>query len=123
MVYECCKKLSGKRVLKKLYLRCQHKQRQSGKHKKSDKPLKSTHKAHNNKHTDCPAKMVVTLLPPNKHDTFRVNITLKHTHNHLIDVADALRFRPVSENTKQKYYDLFRQGHLHLVPTLSMKHS
>ena len=38
-------------------------------------------------------------------------MTLKHTHNHLVDVADALRFRPVSENTKEKYYDLFRQGH------------
>ena len=45
------------------------------------------------------------------HDEFCVTVTLKHTHNHLVDVADALRFRPVSESTKEKYYDLFRQGH------------
>ena len=63
MVFDCCKKLSGKRVLKKLYLRCQHKQRQTGKHKKSDKALKTTHKGHNNKNTDCPAQIVVTILP------------------------------------------------------------
>ena len=62
MVFDCCKKLSGKRVLKKLYLRCQHKQRQTGKHKKSDKALKTTHKGHNNKNTDCPAQIVVTIL-------------------------------------------------------------
>ena len=63
MVYECCKKLCGKRVVKKLYLRCQHKQRQTGKHTKSKKTLKTTHKQHNN---DCPAQIVVTLLPPKK---------------------------------------------------------
>ena len=34
MVYECCKNLSGKGVLKKLYLLCQHKQRQTGKYTK-----------------------------------------------------------------------------------------
>jgi len=26
-------------------------------------------------------------------------------------VADALRFRPLSEQTKKHYYDLFSQGH------------
>ena len=38
MVFECCKKLNGKRVLQKFYLRCQHKQRQTGKNEKSVKP-------------------------------------------------------------------------------------
>ncbi len=38
-------------------------------------------------------------------------VTLKHIHNHLVSVADTLRFRPVSEETKSKYYDLFKQGH------------
>ena len=36
---------------------------------------------------------------------------LQHTHNHAINVADALRFRPISDETKSKYYDLFKQGH------------
>ena len=63
MVYESCKSLSGKRVVKKFYLRCQHKQRQTGKHTKSNKTLKTTHKLHNTKNTDCPAQIVKTLLP------------------------------------------------------------
>ena len=58
-----------------------------------------------------PAQIIVTILPPNTCDGFCVAVTLKHTHNHLIGVADALRFRPVSESTKEKYYDIFRQGH------------
>ena len=111
VVYDCCKNQSGKRVIKKLYLRCQHKQRKTGKHTKSNKALKITHKQHNNKNTDCPAKITITLLPPNTHDGFCVAVTLKHTHNHLVNNADALRFRPVSESTKEKYYDLFTQGH------------
>ena len=111
MLFDYCKKLSGKRVLKKLYLRCQHKQRQTGKHKKSNKALKTTHKGHNNKNTDCSAQIVVTILPSKKHRKFCVEVTLKHMHNHLVDVADALWFRPVSDNTKEKYYDLFRQSH------------
>ena len=40
-----------------------------------------------------------------------MDVILKHTHNHLVNVADALRFRPVSESTREKYYDLFQQGH------------
>ena len=55
--------------------------------------------------------MIITILPPNTRDGFCVALTLKHIHNHLIDVADALRFRPLSDSTKEKYYDLFRQGH------------
>ena len=104
MVYDCCKNLDGKRVIKKLYLCCQYKQSQTGKHAKSSKALKTTHKQHNDKNTDCPAQIVVTILPHKKHGLFCVDVTLKHTHNHLVDLADALRFRPVSENTKEKYY-------------------
>ena len=111
MVYDSSKNQSGKRVIKKLYLRCQHKQRQTAMHTKEYKVLKTTHKEHNNKNTDCPAQIILTLLPPRKHDKFCVHVTLKHTHNHMVDIADALRFRPVSHNTKEKYYDLFRQGH------------
>ena len=51
------------------------------------------------------------LLTSKKHNGFCVDVALNHIHNHAMDVADALRFRPMSENTKDKYYDLFRQGH------------
>ena len=117
MVYECCKSLSGKRIVKKLYLRCQHKQRQTGKHTKSNKTLKPTHREHNNKNTDCPAQIVVTLLPPKKHDGFCVEVMLKHTHNHLVDVADANQFLKITTTTYSG------KVILHLVPTLSMKHT
>ena len=111
MVFDSCKNLSGKRVVKKWYLRCHHKQRQTGMHKKSTRKLKTTHREHNNKHTDCPAQMILKLLAAKKHGEFCLGVALKHTHNHLVSVADALRFRPMSESTKEKYYELFRQGH------------
>ena len=64
MVYESCRSGKGKTVIKKFYLRCHHKQRPSGKHAKCERKLKTTHKAHNNKHTNCPAQLIVTLLAP-----------------------------------------------------------
>ena len=71
-----------------------------------------THKQHNNKHTNCPAHMTITLLAPNgKHNGYVVEVDIKNTHYHPINVADALRFRPIAEDTKAKYYDLFKQGH------------
>ena len=75
-------------------------------HTKKQKVLKTTQKEHN-KNSDCPARIVLTPLPPRKHDGFCVHVTLKHTHNHIVDVADALRFRLLSHDTKEKYYDLF----------------
>ncbi len=112
MVYESCRNGKGKSVVKKFYLRCQHKQRQTGKHTKSGRSLKTTHKSHNNRNTNCPAQIIATLLSPRKSNhRFGVDVILKHSHNHLVHVADALRFRRMSESTKEKYYDLFRQGH------------
>ncbi len=112
MVYETCRSGKGKKVVKIFYLRCHHKQRQSGMHTKSNKKLKTTHKIHNNKHTNCPAQLMLTLLPPaTKLNGFCVSVPLKHNHNHLVQVADALRFRPLSEQSKKDYYDLFSHGH------------
>ena len=112
MVYNRSKTQNGKRVVKKLYLRYQHNQRQTGKHTKSANTLKTTHKQHNNKHTNCPAHMTITVLASNrKHNGYLVEVDIKHAHNHLVNVADALRFRPIAKDTKAKYYDLFKQGH------------
>ena len=112
MVYERSKKRDGKRVIKKLFLRCQHKQRQTGQHTKSDRILVTTHKQHNAKHTNCPAQMTLTILVPQQRwKGYCVEVSLKHIHNHLIHIADALRFRPISESTKDAYYELFRHGH------------
>ena len=35
----------------------------------------------------------------------------QNIHNLLVNVADALHFRPIAEDTKAKYYDIFKQGH------------
>ena len=56
--------------------------------------------------------MTITILAPNKkHSGYQVEVETKHIHNHLVNVADALRFRPIAEDAKAKYYDLFKQGH------------
>ena len=63
-IYERSKKGVGKRIIKKLFLRCQHKQHRTGKHTKSNRPLATTHKKHYTKHTNCPAQMTMTVLLP-----------------------------------------------------------
>ena len=109
MVFQRSKKRVGKRVCTKMYLRCHHRQRNTG---KNNTDLKTTHKLHSNKNCDCPAQITLTVLAPHKrHQGYLIEVKLHHTHNHSINVADALRFRPISEETKSKYYDLFKQGH------------
>ena len=112
MVYERSKKRDGKHVVKKLFLRCQHQQLQTGQHSKSNRTLTTTHKQHNSKHTNCPAQMTLTIFVPlPRYKGYCVEVSLEHVHNHLIHIADALHFRPISENTKEAYYELFRHGH------------
>ena len=104
--------VKGNKVIKKFYLRCHHKQRQNGKHVKSNTTIKTTRNTHNNKHTNCPAQLIVKLLAPKTTlHGFCVTVLLKHNHNHILLMADALRFRPLSEQTKKQYYYLFSQGH------------
>ena len=43
--------------------------------------------------------------------TYACEINLEHTHNHVILAAEASKYHPVSENTKQKFLDLFQQGY------------
>ena len=56
-----------------------------------------------------------------------VLVNLKHDHNHPVHAADALRFRPIAEDTRKKYYDLFKLGrspasaHLEYETTLMLK--
>ena len=56
MVYVRNRKGSGKHVVRKLFLHCHHNQRQTGKHTKSTKLLKTTFKKHSSKHTNCQHK-------------------------------------------------------------------
>ncbi len=58
------------------------------------------------------AQMRLTLLAPHpRHSGFLVEVNLSHNHNHLTSVAEALRFRPLSEDVKHRYFDLFKQGY------------
>ena len=108
-MFQRSKNQLGKRVCKKLYLQCHHYQRNRA---MSNICLKTTHRLHNTKNRNCPAKIIITILAPNqRHQGYLIEAMLQHTHNHAINVANALRFRPISDETKSKYYDIFKQGH------------
>ena len=80
-------KMGNEYIVKKFYLRCQHNQRQTGKHTKSTNTLKTTH---NNKHTNCPAHMIVTVSATNrKHNGYLIEVDTKYTHNHLVNIVSA----------------------------------
>ena len=108
MVYEHNRKGSGKHVVRKLFLRYHHNQQQTGKHSKSTRLLKTTFKEHSSKHTHCPAQMNVTIISPSGRSGIwgNVLVDLKHDHNHPVRAADALRFRPIAQDTRKKHYVL-----------------
>ena len=111
MVFGRKKTGKGKHLTTKYFLHCHHKQRQTGKHEKSKRPLKTTNKEHQQKHTNCPAKLNISLLPSCSTCKYGVLVTFFHAHNHPVYAADALRFRPIASEVKVKYFDLFRLGH------------
>ena len=63
--------------------------------------LKTTHRLHNLKNNNCPAQISITILAPHqRHRGYLVEVILQHNHNHTINVADALRFWPISDETE-----------------------
>ena len=77
------------------------------------------------KNTGCPAKLKFTLSGSTLHTSIRykpsitrkckeeypLEILLVFAHNHSINSADALRYRPVSENCKIKFLELFSEDY------------
>ena len=68
------------------------------------------------KNTNCQAEIIFNISAPcnSKCQDFVKNkypleIKLYYIHNHAIAAADALRYRPVSEETKQLFIDLFNE--------------
>ena len=75
------------------------------------------------KNTECPTKLNFTLSGSSLHtsnlkrmsltrmqkDQYPLDIELEFIHNHAINSADALRYRPVSEEVKTKFSNLFDQ--------------
>ena len=99
----------GKRASTKYFFHSHHKQRQTGKHQKSNRILKTVVREHSIKHTNCSAKMNISVLPSTTCGSFGVAVTLFYKHNHPINAGDALRFRPISEDVQTKYFNQIRE--------------
>ncbi|XP_017548694.1 uncharacterized protein si:dkey-75a21.2 [Pygocentrus nattereri] len=104
----------GQRVLFKVDYRCHH----------NTKPRKSAEgSGRRTKNTNCPAKMAVTLQRPQASSgrqcrstdphmpTLPTIVHITNEHNHNIHVGDALRYKDVGEEAKQKLKKLFEAGH------------
>ena len=69
------------------------------------------------KNTNCPAELQFSISPPcksvcntdthKKRNEYPLEIKLYYNHNHSIQAADAMRFLPVSEETKKLFTNLF----------------
>ena len=101
-------RFSGKRVLYKTERHCQHKRKAN----KTTNPTKDSLKLRDKK-TDCPSKFVLKLHNPKKSviRSHPCELVLDWGHNHTINSAKALSFRPISNDTKDKFENYFDQGH------------
>ena len=77
------------------------------------------------KNTSCPAKITFSLSGERLHNSnrFKLSLTKQHKqkypleinlefiHNHNINTADALRYRPISDECKKKFLELFAEDH------------
>ena len=116
----------GQKVLYKAHMHCQHKKKPLTP-KQMEKPKKSKEKRPflknvRNKKTDCPSSLILTVTVPSSkmkrksqlncvkisHPTI---IKMCFNHDHPIDSAHALSFRPIASQTKESYYRLFSSGH------------
>lgn len=116
-----------KRVLYKVEMHCQHKrkpltprqveQKATARVKNSRKIL--MHELRQKK-TDCPSVLKFTVAIPTKKDryasvdylvTHPTVLHITHNHNHPIESAHALSFRPIDPETKESFFKLFRMGH------------
>ncbi len=96
----------------------------SNKQKASRKPPQKTALSGlRDKKVQCPSKMTMVLTNPSKTMTqakspwgkilcsHKAHIKLDFNHNHPVESAHVLSFRPVGEATKEAYFSLFRIGH------------
>lgn len=120
-------KLQFKKVKYKVDMHCQHFRKKltskqlaqsSCSRKKSVSLVSDTR----NKKTQCASKLFITVQIPSKSlvakrpqasnlQEYHTLVKLNFDHNHATVSAEALGFRPVLDETKQKYIDLFKMGH------------
>ena len=112
-------KPSLKRVTFKMDMHCQHFRKTLTPKQLSQKKTKPQTMVSGIrcKKTHCPSTLNITVQKPprgkasNRHHTHQTIVKMTFHHNHPIDSAHVLGFRPVSENTKEEYIHLFSLGH------------
>lgn len=106
-------KKGGKKTLKTGYRKCHHnvrKRTKSGEDTMCDDLTKG-------KQTNCPAGLTFKLkkTPEHSHDQtcclFPFEITIEFVHNHSIESANAVKYHDVKKETKNKFLELFDEGH------------
>ncbi|XP_025087192.1 uncharacterized protein LOC112559914 isoform X2 [Pomacea canaliculata] len=103
-------RVTGKGTLLKIYYRCQHNTLPRSK-TADEKP--------NSKNTNCPAQMTLTVKATTMKKSsdhhlpaLPMIVHIEHVHNHPITGnAKVMQHRDVSEDTIQKFKDLFARGH------------
>ena len=119
----------GKRVIFKVEMHCQHKRKPLTPRQIEQKASVSAGNSNKcllhglrQKKTDCPSVLKFTVAIPTKKDQ---RASLEHrylvshpsilqitfTHNHPIESAYSLSFRPIDLETKESFIKLFRMGH------------
>ena len=111
-------KKGGKTVLISGYRKCLHNVRKRSKsgNQSTDAEVISDTKTHG-KQTKCPAGLYFKLKKTEEHDhdencsLFPCEITIDFVHNHSIESANAVKFHDVSLQTKERFLELFAEGH------------
>lgn len=113
-----------KRVAYKIEMHCQHFRKGLSKQDKDKSALSQSKKAQKpftvhvrNKKTQCPSRLTLTGKVPTKKQLAATNkaylkshkaiLKISFNHNHPITSAHTLSFRPISAETKQKFFELF----------------
>ena len=122
------KKPAMKRVAYKIEMHCQHFRKGLSKKDKENLALSQSKKAKKpltlhvrNKKTQCPSRLTLTGKVPTKKQLVATNkaylkshkaiLKISFNHNHPITSAYALSFRTISAETRQKFFELFNNGH------------
>ena len=101
-------RVKGCKILYKSDRHCQHKRKKSSKYKPG-----KIYSLQRDKKTECPAHFTIKVHNTKACHwiTHPCEVTIIWDHNHSTQSAHALSFRPISTDTKQKFYSYFDLGH------------
>jgi hypothetical protein len=103
--------LTGKKLIFKEERHCIHSE--IVKKKQGSRISKRANNAENYhfRNIDCKAKMLMRIEKRNLEQEYSMYVHIEYTHNHIPYSAESLSFRSVSKNTRDKYVELFKNGH------------